>query len=407
MFWNRDDRGCVGVGEVLRLTFSGEQRYLEASRAWREIAAHAEIDDPVGMPGSGLLAFGTFAFADDSSVESVLIVPRILVNRHRGTAWITEITRVDSSQVAGEKSVPVLPTATDLGVWHGVELHAASDSVDRATAGSKVDDYLAGVVEATQRIDAGAVEKVVLSRQIAGEVSAGADLRVPLDRLSAKYLDCWTFAVDGLIGASPETLVRSTGGAVSARVLAGTRGRHPEDAARDRAARDELLRSAKEQHEHDFAVQSVVTALAPHVRDMRTSDDPFALQLPNVWHLATDLGASLGAETTALELVDALHPTAAVAGTPTADAVELIAELEPFDRGRYSGAVGWIDADGDGEWVIALRCAQVTEADGGSGSRTVVATAGGGIVAGSDPQHELGETVSKFRPITEAFSSGS
>lgn len=405
MFWNRDDRGCVGIGEVLRLTFSGEQRFLEASRVWRDIAAQAEIDDPVGMPGSGLLAFGTFAFADDSSTESVLIVPRILVNRHRGTAWITEITRVESTQSAGEYSLPVLPAATEFSAWDSVELHASSGSPDHSFSGSRIDDYLAGVVEATRRIDGGAVEKVVLSRQIAGEVEAKADLRVPLERLSAKYLDCWTFAVDGLIGASPETLVRSTGGAVSARVLAGTRGRHSENAVRDRAARDELLRSAKEQHEHDFAVQSVVTALAPHVRDLRTSDDPFALQLPNVWHLATDLGASLGAETTALELVDALHPTAAVAGTPTADAVELIAELEPFDRGRYSGAVGWIDSAGDGEWVIALRCAQVGgAAASGSGRRTVVATAGGGIVAGSDPQHELGETVSKFRPIAEAFA---
>lgn len=395
LFWNRDDRGCVGVGETLRLVFSGPNRFTDASQAWRDIAARAVIDDPVRMPGSGLVGFGTFAFDDASAAESVIIVPRLLINRHRGTSWITEITDASGATSGAELPDPRLPAQSAFGDWAGLELEPVDGTVDA---------YLSGVREATRRIDAGAVEKVVLARQITGLLGAGSDLRVPLERLSERYLDCWTFAVDGLVGASPETLVRSTGGAVSARVLAGTRGRHHEDAQRDRAARDELLRSAKEQHEHDFAVQSVVTALAPHVREMRTSDEPFALQLPNVWHLATDLGAGLGADATALELVDALHPTAAVAGTPTSAAVAMIAELEPFDRARYSGAVGWIDAAGDGEWVIALRCAQVGEADS-SGQRTVVATAGGGIVAGSDPEHEYGETVSKFRPVTEAFTA--
>lgn len=394
LFWNRDDRGCVGVGEVLRLVFSGPHRFTDASKAWREIADRAMIDDPVRMPGSGLVAFGTFAFDDASETESIIVVPRLLINRHRGMAWITEVSVASASAFDGT-SEPQLPEQRALGEWVGVDLEAPAGSVDA---------YLAGVRDATRRIDEGELEKVVLARQISGELDPAADLRVPLARLSERYLDCWTFAVDGLIGASPETLVRSSGGAVSARVLAGTRGRHHEDAQRDRAARDQLLRSAKEQHEHDFAVQSVVTALAPHVREMRTSDEPFALQLPNVWHLATDLGAMLGADATALELVDALHPTAAVAGTPTADAVAMIAELEPFDRARYSGAVGWIDAAGDGEWVIALRCAQVSEADE-LGVRCMVATAGGGIVPGSDPNHELGETVSKLRPITEAFAS--
>lgn len=395
LVWNRGDRGCVGVGEAVRLVFRGAHRFTDASRVWREIVARAEIDDPVHMPGSGLVAFGTFAFADASASESVLIVPRILINRHRGLAWITEVSVLNASPEsnaarAGEAVLNHLdlPARTEVGEWSGVEFTSSVDSIEA---------YISGVRESTRRIDAGAVEKVVLARQIAGDIEAAADLRVPIGRLSERYLDCWTFAVDGLVGASPETLVRSTGGAVSARVLAGTRGRHADDERRDRAARDELLRSAKEQHEHDFAVQSVITALSPHVHELRTSDEPFALQLPNVWHLATDLGAVLGADATALELVDALHPTAAVAGTPTVDAVAMIAELEPFDRGRYSGAVGWIDAAGDGEWVIALRCAQI-------GNAQIIASAGGGIVAGSDPDHEYGETVSKFRPITEAFA---
>ncbi|WP_336660354.1 isochorismate synthase [Leucobacter sp. USHLN153] len=400
LIWTRGDRGCVGVGEALRLTFTGPRRFTEAAEEWRRIARTAIIDDPVGMPGSGLVALGTFAFADSSAAESVLIVPRVLIARHRGRAWITEITNLDTGAGTGQQTEIAAPEPQPRGFWEGVAMH------DRTleSGDDSVSAYIAGVREAGRRIARSEFEKIVIARQLEGELPVGSDLRIPLERLARQYLDCWTFAVDGFIGASPETLVRSTGGAVSARVLAGTRGRHAENEARDLRARDELLTSAKEQHEHAFAVQSVVTALSPLVRDLHTSEEPFPLRLPNVWHLATDLGAALGEESSSIELVDALHPTAAVAGTPTSAAVAAIAELEPFDRGRYSGAVGWIDAAGDGEWVIGLRCAQVDTATPASGERRVIASAGGGIVAGSDPEHELGETVSKFRPISEAFA---
>lgn len=407
LVWLRGDRGCVGLGETLRIGLHGPNRFHAAAGAWRAISDNAVIDDPVRMPGSGLVALGTFAFDDESDAESVLIVPQVLIAQHRDQWWITETSIIrDPAPVSGaDESLdrdPTLPAAAPAGAWPGLEL--APRTSDSADAVDPVAAYLTGVTEAVRRIEAGDAEKIVLARQIEGQLPAGADLRVPLARLAERYLDCWTFAVDGMVGASPETLIRSTAGAVSARVLAGTRARHAESDARDAQARDELLTSAKEQHEHAFAVQSVVTALAPYVTELRTSEEPFPLQLPNVWHLATDLGASLGERSSAIELVGALHPTAAVAGTPTADAVAAIAELEPFDRGRYSGAVGWIDAAGDGEWVIALRCAQLGAADPETGERTLTASAGGGIVVGSDPDHEFGETVSKFRPITEAFA---
>lgn len=419
--WTRGDRGCVGVGEALRLTFSGETRFDDAIRSWRAIAAAAVVDDPVQMPGTGLVAFGAFAFDDRSRATSVLIVPRVLVARHRGTAWVTEVRdqAVDSE--------PRLPQPRRRGRWTGIDLRA--DAPD--------DTYLAGVAQAAARIERGGteqtakagnvlgdgapdggtthqpplgntIEKIVLARRIQRDINASDDLRTPLGRLADRYDDCWTYAVDGLVGASPETLVRQTDGAISARVLAGTRGRKHARPEADARARDELLTSPKEQHEHDFAVQSVVTALAPHVRELHTSEQPYALKLPNVWHLATDLGAVPGDGVSSLELAASLHPTAAVAGTPTKAAVRAIAELEPFDRQRYAGAVGWIDAHGDGEWVIALRCAQLgTPVTDGSGNttRAVTAYAGGGIVEGSDPQREFTETVSKFAPIAEAFSA--
>lgn len=426
LVWMRGDRGCVGIGEVLRLEFEGPDRFADAAAAWRDIAARATIDDPVGLPGAGLVAFGAFAFADSSSARSALIVPRLIVSRHRGVAWLTEVSteplpREPALPGGSDRGSEYAPAGAPAGSWAGVDL-----SIDAPDPG-----YLAGVAEATARIGRGGVEKIVLARRVLGRIRASDDLRVPVSRLASRYEDCWTFAVDGMIGASPETLVRRTEGVVSARVLAGTRGRKADPAA-DVRARDELLANPKEQHEHAFAVQSVVTALGPHVRELECSERPFALELPNVWHLATDLTAVPSRGSSSLELVEALHPTAAVAGTPTRVAVAAIAELEPFDRERYAGAVGWIDAAGDGEWVIALRCAQLGEAGRGSGaragadagagagagadaeaaadtadtkeSRTITAYAGGGILADSDPQREFGETVSKFRPIAEAFA---
>jgi menaquinone-specific isochorismate synthase len=388
MVWTRGDRGCVGVGEALRLSFTGPDRFAQAASAWRAVAEAAQIDDTVRLPGSGLVALGSFAFADDSAESSVLIVPRVLVARHRDVAWLTVV-----SEWSEPSPAPTLPGPVPAGLWPGVALAPGEDA----------DLFRAAVAEASTRIAKGAADKIVLSRQLAGVVSNDADLRVPIGRLADRYLDCWTFAIDGLVGASPETLIRSAGGSVSARVLAGTRPRGA-DAGSDAHARDTLLTSDKDQHEHAFAIDSVTAALSPHVRDLTTSEQPFALELPNVWHLATDVGARLADGATSIELAGALHPTAAIAGTPTPVAVAAIGEIENFDRGRYSGAVGWTDATGDGEWVIALRCAQFGEVSP-TGERTIIASAGGGIVAGSDAERELAETISKFRPVVEAFAA--
>ena len=204
------------------------------------------------------------------------------------------------------------------------------------------------------------------------------------------------FAVDGLIGASPETLVRVDHGTVSARVLAGTTSRGAGEAS-DRERAVALAASHKDLAEHALAVASAVHRLEPHTARLDTSPEPFTLQLPNLWHLATDLKGTLGDGSSSLDLVSAVHPTAAVAGTPRLAALSVLAELEGFDRGRYAGPVGWVDGDGDGEWAIALRCAQI-DADG-----TVRAYAGCGIVHDSVPADELAETDMKFRPIVEAF----
>lgn len=375
----RRGEGIAGIGEALRLEFSGPDRIRDAARAWRGIAAGAQVDDPVGLSGSGLVAFGAFTFAAESDRPSVLIVPRVVVGCRDGVGWIT---RIDDGTDADD---PV--AATPLGPEYRIPLRPGTVTPDR---------YREIVAEAVQRIHAGSAAKIVLARDLVGHLPAGADLRRVVGELALGYPDTWTFAVDGLLGSSPETLVRVGHGVVTARVLAGSAARGL-DAASDQAAALALATSTKDLDEHQFAVQSVLASLEGHVRGVATSEVPYALKLPNLWHLATDVEASLVDGSSVLDLAAVLHPTAAIAGTPTAAAVAAIAELEGIDRRRYSGPVGWVDAAGNGKWAIALRSAEV-DAEGG-----VTAYAGAGIVADSDPEHELAETRLKFRPIVEAF----
>ncbi|MDP9418251.1 MAG: chorismate-binding protein, partial [Actinomycetota bacterium] len=209
---------------------------------------------------------------------------------------------------------------------------------------------------------------------------------------------CWTFAVDGLLGATPELLVRLDRGLVTSRVLAGTIRRTGDDAG-DLALSASLAHSSKDLEEHEYAVRSVAEALAPHCSSMNVPEAPFVLHLPNVMHLATDVTGVLADSSSALGLVASLHPSAAVCGTPTSVAQRVIRELEGMDRGRYAGPVGWIDGRGDGEWGIALRCAEVDRRE----PARLRLFAGCGIVAGSDPEAELIESAAKLVPMRDAL----
>lgn len=372
----RKGQGIAGIGEALRLEFTGPDRMTDAAAAWRSLVASARIDDHVGLPGSGLVAFGSFAFSEHSAATSVLIVPELVIGRRDDHTWVTRI--------ATDRA---LPTPTPFGDEYRIKLLPGAMSDDA---------YVAAVGRALEAIRAGEVRKVVLARDLIGRLPEGADLRRVLAELSLGYPDTYTYAVNGFIGSSPETLVKVDHGTVSARVLAGSiaRGRSAEA---DHEAAVTLATSTKDLDEHQYALASVVTALAPHSSGLTTSEFPFALKLPNLWHLASDVQGDLVDGSSSLDLIAALHPTAAVAGTPTDAALALIHELEPFDRGRYAGPIGWVSASGDGEWAVALRSAHV------SSTGRITAYAGAGIVAGSSGEKELAETVMKFRPIVEAF----
>jgi len=400
--WVRQAAGLAGWGEAARVTLpAGADRFTAAEKWLREVADSADISDAVRRRGSGLVAFGTFTF-DDTSDGSVLIVPRAILGRDgTGNAWLTTIQsspggatpRTPRGMSDGKPSVPDMrggqpfepfepPVAPGDLRWHDGSLSAP--------------EWEQAVGEAVRRIThSDELRKVVLARDVYASADVPVDPRVLLRWLAARYPGCFTFACDGLVGATPELLIRKDGWEVSSLVLAGTVPRGATQAADSALART-LLGSAKENEEHEYAAASLRDTLTPLCAAMYITPRPELIRLPNVQHLGTRVRGTLAAVKSALALVAAVHPTAAVGGTPTDAAVEVIRELESMDRERYAGPVGWVDADGNGEWGIALRCAQL------DGHRARL-FAGCGIVAGSDPAAELAETESKFRPMRNAL----
>ncbi len=364
------DDGLVGFGEHAALRVSGPDAAARIQDWFTRQVAGLQVSDQIGRPGTGPVVFVSLGF--DSDDESVAVIPSVLLGRRGGVTWRTVIGR----------PAPTSPVE--------VRSPGAITWTDPAPA---VNGFRAAVGAATERIRRGELDKVVLAHDLQATAERDIDDRHLLGRLSPAYPTCWTFAVAGLVGASPEMLVHRFGRALSSRVLAGTAwaeglGNH---------VAERLMTSEKNLAEHAFAVASVAASLQP-VAQLDVPAGPRPLVLTNLTHLATEVSGDLRAESsdTALELAARLHPTAAVGGTPTPAALELIRELEPTRRGRYAGPVGWLDARGDGEFALALRCAQIT-------GRSLRLMAGCGIVADSDPQVEAREAQVKMIPIQEAL----
>lgn len=373
--WVRDGEGLVAWGEVARVCTAGPDRFTRSEAWWRSFAAELDVQDEVELPGSGPVAFASLAFHDYPG-SSVLVVPRVVVGRQEGVTWVTEIE-------SGGTTEPVVPVRRPRGLRYSdgeLPVTAWRDAVAHAVARMRRSTALA---------------KVVLAHDLLAVADEELDPRFLLHGLAARYPSCWTFAVDGLVGATPELLLRRRGMQVLSRVLAGTIWPHA--GADARALATELLASEKDRAEHRYAVDSLADALRPFCTELTVPEAPDVLGLRNVLHLATEVRGRLRQPVTPLlTLADAVHPTAAVGGTPTPDAVRAISELEAMDRGRYAGPVGWVDAAGNGELGIALRCAQVH-------GRAARLFAGCGIVAGSDPDSEVAEAAAKLVPIRDAL----
>ena len=373
--WMSPEISLWGWGQALGINPGhGEDRFDRVRTAFNEFLAESTIDPPAG---DGPVAFTSLTFAAGSP-GSTAVVPKVLLAR-RGNRWT--LTSADGAGLPDRPDTPPPPA-------------------DRARyAGSSMPDvmWLEAVAEAVRRIDRGALDKVVLARDYA--VWSKEPFHPPrlLRYLHARFPRCYTFRVADLVGASPELLLRRRGQLLESLVLAGSAPSF-DDLAADRAAGAGLVSSPKDRWEHKLAVRSVREVLEPLVEDLAIPDSPELLRLDNVQHLATPVQAKVSEAIDTLGLVEKLHPTAAVGGTPTADAVRLIGEIEGMDRGRYSGPVGWLDQQGNGEFAIALRCAEL------SGARARL-FAGAGIVEGSLPEDELEETRIKLSAMMGALAA--
>ena len=445
------------------------RRIEQLRQAWRHEVGQASWVDQVRRPGSGPLALGAITFSATSQASSVLVVPQVLVGRDRQGWWLTRfelspaLTAPRGEVFRGQPYTPQLSfvravaenaaenagladildfvcaqgqaasatktspagaqahaggaTSADSPAGVGQTSPAAVESAKTSQSSTLSDSQWTGAVElATQALKQNRAIKVVLARD--SYLSSSLTLGAALEHLATRFATTWTFSVDGMIGASPEMLLQLREREVFSRVLAGTaRCRANMDQGELEQLADWLRGSPKNSREHQLAAASAVKALTPITEQLHVSE-PFALTLPNVIHLATDIYGQVAGDTGALALVEALHPTAAVCGTPTAAAAQLIGELEGMDRERYAGPVGWVDWRGEGQWCIALRSGQVlapTAQTAGTQSGpagypmgnqpvgSVRIFAGAGIMPDSVAADELAETNAKMAPMRAAL----
>jgi menaquinone-specific isochorismate synthase len=339
--WVRAGEGLVGWGVHATTTVSGPNRFADARYWWQTQLEGFAVSNSVHGSGTGPLLFTSFSFSPDD--PSVLVIPQVIVGMKSGKSWITWI---------GSASQPVLNSETAV---------FASNPVSWIEDPNADADWKRRVTDSVQRIHDGVLDKVVLARDFSGTAQSHIDARSILKKLAAEYPSTWCFSVSGLVGATPELLLRLSRKMVTSRVLAGTISKTGDD-ERDLALAASLARSSKDLEEHEYAVRSVAQALEPFCTSTNVPESPFVLHLANVMHLATDVTGALAeklAHVDAFSILEQLHPSAAVCGTPRTIAAELINEIEGMSRGRYAGPVGWIDAAGDGELGIALRCGQI------------------------------------------------
>jgi isochorismate synthase len=362
--------GLAGAGMAARIPIADAEERLAA----------ITTEDEVGLPGCGPVAFAALPFT--LTPDADLVVPEVVVGRTAdGTRWVTTIGPI------GAPRPDIAATLAPRPGW-------AADA--RITSSRDPVEWQAAVVTARDKIRAGALDKVVLARELRIEMSEEIDVVGVLARLRSSFPSSFVYSVDGMIGASPELLVSRSGDVVRSHPLAGTAPRSGDPAVDARIA-NALVASTKDQLEHRLTIDMVHDTLLPWCSYLDEEAEPSIVAVANVQHLGTLVEGRLSKPLpSVLDLVRALHPTPAVGGHPRPDALALIDELEELDRGRYAGPVGWVDANGNGRWAVALRCAQIL----GSSARLY---AGVGVVRDSDPDAELAETQAKLAAMLGAL----
>jgi isochorismate synthase len=386
------ERGGLGVaaagdGAILEVRGAGDAIRDAGRLALRSLRSFRRDRGAAAPVAVGALPFGPG--------PATLHIPRHAVRRTEpGRTWLLES---DGSSSGGTP-----PGSASSRRRSAVIPHEAFTELQLTPRPTPV-AFTDAVRTAVERIAAGPLRKVVLARQL--EVDAGRPLDAALlaARLRSVDPEAYTFVArtprGTLVGASPELLLSRRGRRIGSNPLAGSAPRSG-DPHEDRSSARDLHDSAKDREEHAIVVEAVAQTLGPFCEQLAWDPEPVLLATANVWHLSTRFAGTLrDPAPDALELVAALHPTPAVCGSPRDEARAAIGELEPFERGSYAGPVGWIDADGDGDWAIALRCAEI---DG----EHATLYAGAGIVAASEPVAELEETERKFRAFLDSLRWG-
>lgn len=404
--WVENDGWVVAGGASAWLTGTGSDRFADVETAATRLFDAMEVPEAV-LSCARPRVFGGFSFTDthdDSPSEpwegfpgASFVLPAVQIARTDTETWLTVTARGPTA----------IETATArLERWRNRlsdDLSAPSPSppgIDSLTYSPEREQWRHQVTAAIDRIRAGELEKVVLANAVTAELEARPDIGHLLTRLGSSYPDCYRFAFTPetggtFFGATPERLVRVSEDRVQTEALAGSIGRG-DTTAEDEWLTSQLRQSDKNNHEHDIVVEAIREQLETLTDGIDTGDRGVR-RLANVQHLETPITARRPSGTHVLSLVEALHPTPAVGGLPPGDALATIRDTEAFDRGWYAAPVGWFDADGNGEFAVAIRSAVAAD-------RTVTAFAGAGIVEDSDPDEEWDELQLKYRPILDALA---
>jgi len=402
--WEQPDRNgfaLAGVGSAHEAVSRGPGRFEDVDAECALVARGRVHDEPRDLPaGAGPVWVGGFAFDPDGGREAawasfppaLMVLPELLLHREGGRTHLTLCTVNDPAADPAETARRLQARVAALRARPLPLPDPHPTGMVRIASAASPERFEDSVAAAVGRIRNGALEKVVLAREVVVEAPRAHDPAAVFGALREGFPSCFCFCCGSpegaFLGASPELLIRRAGASAATVGLAGSTRRSADPAVDDHLG-EQLLRSAKERSEHEIVVRRIERSLRPHSVWVQAAPEPELVKVANIQHLGTPIHAQLAEARSAVDLAGRLHPTPAVGGEPREAALRAIAELEDMDRGWYAGPVGWMDAAEDGEFCVALRSALLRD-------RLAHLYAGGGIVGASEPAPELAETEVKL-----------